>query len=186
MLLVEGDSISEANYLLRSEIYGARAFAAITHGTYNSYARGGETLADMITQASWNAQCNRNVRFPVFMFQGGINDYVGGANVATIYSRMVTIAQAAKVAGCTVLAATMEDNAYVTLSDRVTLNNNIRANSTDWTVVDWGGNATVGCEGTGTCHLNATYFVDGTHLTAAGQQILADVLVPVLNSLGWN
>jgi lysophospholipase L1-like esterase len=167
--------------------FGDIVYSNITHGEYVNVAVGATTLADLINRKAWNNYCNPSRKYSLFFFQGGINDYYFlGSDMTTIYNRMVTIAQAAKAAGCAVLVATMEDNWAVPLSDRVTLNNNIRANSTDWTVVDWGGNANIGCEGTGTCHSNTTYFLDGVHFAVGGHAVAATVLQAVVNGLGWN
>lgn len=119
----------------------------------------------------------------------GVNDFVslGQPTPATTYQKMLDWVVLAQATGYSVILYTVQSNINVDPFDptwRPTLNALITGGAAGhgYTVVDWGANANLGCNG---CGANATYFVDGVHFTDAGNVIAASLLKTALQGLGF-
>lgn len=110
------------------------------------------------------------------------NALVGGDGTNTAYSDYVSYCRARQRVGWKVLAFTvLPRNTPAPFEDyRTNINTLIRANYTAFSdgLVDVATNGNIGCP---TCYTNTTYYLDGTHPTAAGYKIVADM---VTNTIG--
>lgn len=115
----------------------------------------------------------------------GAADYLFGGTTANAYTQILSWVVSAKATGFNpVLVATMiSHNGVGGDTFKSTLNALITggAVANGYTVVDFGANATMGCDG---CFANATYFQDGIHPTAAGDTILSGILKATLQTFG--
>lgn len=118
----------------------------------------------------------------------GTNDWLSGASTTTVYNHILSIVAKAKATGFSVVVGTISSSDRFTMANggwawRADLNSKITggAVANGYTVFDYGNDAMLGGN---TSWMDATYFTDGTHFTAAGQTIQAMYLKTALDALG--
>lgn len=199
--LVIGDSLSTGYGLTDLDAWPTQMFAAMTNGatyqrSFSNMAQPGSSALDWLTAAPirldpyYDASRPRNVCF-IWL---GTNDFGGET---TVYNNIKSVCQGRKNVGWTVIAIDILPRGDGSgESTRVAINvdlandfptpvlTNIRAGATyaDY-LIQIGSDATIGVAGS---QDNATYYQgDKTHLTAAGESVVAGYGVTVMNALGY-
>jgi len=183
MVVYDGDSItlglaaapndypSQTTVLLGSSMYAKR-----------NTGIGGQTWADMVSTATdvdkwYDAERSKNI----VVGMAGFNELNTGGVAADIYAQITTYVANRQAAGWLVVVNTTPKSTGLTGSEeteRQALNALILTNSA-------GANATADVAAAPNLQdpSNATYFTDGTHLTAAGCAAAAAVVYPVIAGL---
>lgn len=145
---------------------------------------GGETLADMLTNAPtavdprYDIHANANI----VCILGGINDLFSGASANIVYDNLKSYWAGRRLAGFKVMAGTVQPAATVTGAGetaRVALNVLIRSDASLYDgLADFAANA----------HLQNTsdltyYQADGVHPTATGAAVMASIADAVIATL---
>lgn len=147
-------------------------------------ASGGDTLTQMRDEAPATVDTTVAGSLSTVVVWGGTNDLYYGATANATMAVLVDYVTARLAAGfrrvvvVTTLPRTTAGQAAGYETERLSLNAQIRAYAWPSTVriADPGGHATIGFDG---AQNNATYFLaaDTTHLTTAGRQIVAPLIV---------
>lgn len=112
---------------------------------------------------------------------GGTSDLIAGTSAATLLSTVQSYVQARQAAGWRVIVCTIPPWSTITgpqETERAAYNTSLR--SAGW----WDGLADLAAHANLDDATDATYFVDGTHFTAAGAQAARDVVLTALATLG--
>lgn len=181
--MFDGDSLTDGTYG-GGTAYPAKVIAAIDLAIGNSEAIGGQTLADMQSTATdVDAHyTDHRLQNPVVVAWGGTNDLFFGASAATTITRLQTYCNARraigwKVAVFTILPRSDPGTPGTFGADRATVNASIRANWATYAdyLVDVAADSRLDDE------TDTTYFhTDLVHLSDAGRQVVADLVVDAL------
>lgn len=108
-----------------------------------------------------------------------INALVQGHSVVNTYNEFATWSAFVRAQGYKVVVWPAADAGVVPDADRLAVNALIRANWPSFAdaIADVDLDPTIGLSGT---HTNPTYFLDGTHLTDAGNVVLKNIIKPVV------
>jgi lysophospholipase L1-like esterase len=181
----DGDSITLGYGLTLPEAYPALVAAAVDTHSYWEWGVGGQRVDEMNADAAFQVDGvypqTSAYTYRVASLLGGINDCYNGDSAATIEGRIQTWWVRARAKGWKVLGMTITPARSVTGAAetvRQTVNTWIRANHATYCdyFADIDGDSRLQDPE------NATYFqaVDGVHPTAAGQQVIADLIVASL------
>lgn len=109
------------------------------------------------------------------------NDLRSGASVATAESDIDAYIANCKAIGAEYVIGTCLPGNGNAESDRQAVNAYVRANYPAKNIADFGADPTIGAAGASS---NTTYYLDGTHLAAAGNTIAANIFYSTLVALG--
>lgn len=187
-----GDSLTEGFGVSVANNYPSQTVALLTYPTDTStnVAVGGTTAAQWaatLASSLINPRFNRTGAPQIVPLWVGTNDIFFGANAATTYANIKAAANAvralnpsAKIIVYTVLPRNVVGFEATRASVNTSLRGDFATPTSDpliWTgasyadyLIDIAGNTTIGDSGD---ELNTTYYLDGTHLTAAGYAIVA-------------
>jgi len=144
----------------------------------------GSVLADLVARAG--ATDAKGIlamyRKPWLVVWAGANDLATGRTATQCYNDLVAYCQARQAAGWNVAVLTILPRADGIEVLRAPVNTNIRANWATFAdaVVDVAADSRIGDTGDNVL----PYYYDGTHLTASGEQIIADLVNAMLVSKG--
>lgn len=178
-MVYDGNSLSTVAF----GNYPAKVTTALTGSAFGvgevfNKAVAGQTTTQMIANgANIDALFASTYDCYVIAWEG-TNDIGNLQDATTCYNNIVSYCNARRTAGFNVLILTIiaRDWAAGLETIRGTINTNIRAN---WaTFAD--GIADVAADARLSDPLNTTYFTDGTHLTSAGNQVVADIVATAL------
>jgi lysophospholipase L1-like esterase len=185
-LVCEGDSLTAGAGLGESSLFPYKFLQlkglTTTPWGYRIQATGGEDVADLVARAGTTDMFLDETPQNILTVWVGTNNLVAGSTPQQTLTALAAYCRARramgwKVAVFTTLPRNVGDNFE---NKRLEYNQLIRDYRRDWSdyFVDIGADATIGQYGQ---QDNLTYYVvGGTHLTAAGQQIVADLLNTVL------
>lgn len=177
-LTSEGDSITAGAGLGLTSLFPHKVVAAEapTLWGYNNLAVGGSVVSDLVSRAgATNAYYDSRVTDNVLTVWAGSNDLVFGDSAATVFGKLASYCAARRSRGFHVLVFTILPRTAISgaaETHRQNLNTLIRDHWTGFAdgLVDVAANGTLGAVN---ANLNLTYYIDGTHLTAAGHTIVA-------------
>jgi hypothetical protein len=190
LIVFDGNSITEGAGLGVSGIFPSQVvsnyYPGATHWFKKVLAVGGDTTSNMILRArstdryyhprnSTNILCAWEVS----------NELAFGVSTNAAYSNYVYYCSQRKATGWKVLAFTVmpRQNGGATFeTDRLNVNTLIRSNYLNFadSLVDVATNGFLGCT---LCADTNTYFNGGTHLTAAGHTIVANLVTNAIDKL---
>ena len=120
----------------------------------------------------------------------GINDIAymqtpagisAGLTIATIFSNLKTYCNARRTAGWNKIVVGTLTSSNLGESQRESLNTLIRGDSSFYdALADYAADSRIGADG---AYASTTYFLDGTHPTTTGQQIMAGIATAAIQSL---
>jgi len=174
----EGDSLTTGAGLALTAVFPHKVVVAKapTLWGYNNLAVGGSVVQDLINrrQGITNRYYDRRVTQNILTVWAGSNDLVNGDSGQTVFQKLAAYCAACRSRGFYVLVYTILPRTAISGSaetQRSSLNALIRAHWTSFAdaLVDVAADATLGAAN---ANLNLTYYVDGTHLTAAGHTIV--------------
>jgi lysophospholipase L1-like esterase len=156
--------------------------------TFYNHGRGGDQLINMNNEASTQVDPTIAGSNSTLVLWAGTNDLYYGETGASTLALMESYVNARHDAGwkniviLTCLPRTTTGQAAGYETERQVLNNGIRAASWYDALVDVAADSRIGDQGD---QNDLTYYlVDTTHLNATGRQVVADLVIPVLNNLG--
>lgn len=181
-IIAEGDSRTDGSAWVpkvHESIYDNEVISG-----YAIHAKSGSTLGEIESRATELDTALINGSRNILIVWAGVNNYTWSANA--IHSALAAYCSARKAAGWTVVVST-EIDAQTERHDQYhwhdttwpNLNALIRENWSSYAdaLVDLGANS----------HLqdatNTTYFIDRLHLTLEGQAVVANEMIPVINSV---
>lgn len=182
-LVAEGDSITQGAGLSESNLYPVKFTTAKAPALwgYTNVAVGGSTIAGAVSRSVITDSCfDSRVSDNWLTAMLGHNDLAGGATVGNTYSALVAFCQARRATGWKVGVCTVLPSTKVGFNpNRSALNLLILANWPTFAdaLIDTAADPLIGPDAAAS---DPTYYLDGTHLTAAGQTRYATVVTAAL------
>lgn len=196
-IIFEGDSLtagqgaSDANHVYPKLVRDEMDADGLTYNYYLNSGQGGDTLEQMDTAFGGDLGNDFDTQIDPYGFRqrdvvvlwGGTNDIAAAASLATVETRLQTLAEAIRAAGAkvvvlTCIARSNHDAAEETV--RTDYNTWIRANWTTFAdkLVDVANEPEFDAQADTS---NLTYYGDGVHLTDAGYAIIAAKVYAAIN-----
>lgn len=178
-IVIDGDSITAGYGAVNNKSYGRQTAELKPNWKVMTLGVVGDTISGLTAKATKIDAIKNTSKYSsnVLMILIGRND-VKTQDAATVYANLVTYCQARVAAGWTVWVGTVIGTTVTAEQAKiVTLNNSIRSSLiTDAgiaKVIDFAAHADLD---DATAAANTTYYTDGTHPTAAGYTIMANIL----------
>lgn len=178
-----------------SNRYSSLAIAQLTGVGYEdrNIAIGGADIAFLNTNAPMllHSLINRNRKQLFYSILQGVNDMAPGigSNLTPqqIHDAIETKCLDLRARGVKYITVwTLPSNLFISEANRTAFNDLMRADYTDFAdrLIDLGADEELGCEN---CYLDTMWFLDGSHLTIAGLQRIADLYyLPALQAAGFH